>query len=81
MKGLCHSAGIQPRQLYRAWNGECSYRSQQSVALTLIANLPYEVSDELISKANDLLDGIADSLLEIFKEDTENYKEDGEIYE
>ncbi len=76
MKGLCRSAGIQPRQLYRAWAGESSYRSQQSVALTLIASLPYEVSEELISKANELLDGIADSLLEIFREDGETYEEE-----
>ncbi|PEX73456.1 hypothetical protein CN457_27790 [Bacillus cereus] len=70
---LCDRAGIQPKQLYRAWHGSSTYRSQQATALTLIAHLPYQVSDELISITNDVIDLIAKTNLDAFKVDGETY--------
>ncbi|MGF9851329.1 MULTISPECIES: hypothetical protein [Bacillus cereus group] len=60
---LCQQNGILPRQLYRAFKGESSYRSQSSVAHTLIKALPYEVRESDIEQANYLLDLVCEYLL------------------
>ena len=74
INNLCFISGIQPKQLYRAWKGESSYRSQQATALTLIANLPYSVSDETIDYACNVIDLIAESFGTILQDETEVYE-------
>ena len=73
MKGLCKQVGVQAKQLNRAYKGESSYRSQTSVALQLIAALPYQVTEELINEANTLLDAIEELSLRVFELDGEDY--------
>lgn len=67
---LCKSVGIHHRQLYRALNGESSYRNQSYIFLILIAELPY--SDiEAIEEANRLLDEIEQLVADHFIEGDE----------
>lgn len=73
IQNLCFISGIQPKQLYRAWKGESSYRSQQATALALIANLPYSVTDETIEYACKVIDLIAESFDTILQDDKEVY--------
>ncbi|PHD21296.1 hypothetical protein COF37_21405 [Bacillus wiedmannii] len=70
---LCKTADLHKKQLYRAWHGSSTYRSQQATAIALIANLPYEVSDELIDLACKIVDIIAKANLDIFRLDGEIY--------